>query len=160
MRYDGQHKLDVYLTRTLSDGFEYVPVCPEAELGLGVPREPIRLEGHPDNPQLVALNSRTDLTQSMQAFCRTRIATLDGENLCGYIFKSKSPSCGVERINVYPGATGSPSMSGRGIFAAILMQHMPQLPIEEAHRLHDPALCKRFIERVLLFKRELERADG
>ncbi|MDF7822395.1 DUF523 and DUF1722 domain-containing protein [Pontiellaceae bacterium B12227] len=162
VRYDGQHKRDEYLTKTLSNWFEYVPVCPEAELGLGVPRETIRLEGDPEAPDLVAPKSGTNLTNPMRKFCSRRVLDLMGEDLCGYILKSKSPSCGMERVKVYASKTGMPSNTGRGLYAEALMKQFPLLPVEEEGRLHDPALREKFIEQVFTLKRwrEMLRDDN
>lgn len=152
VRYDGQHKHDSYITGTLSSWFEFVPVCPEFELGLGVPREAMRLEGDPDHPRLVTNKTKRDLTEPMLAWCRKRVKELEQENLCGFIFKSKSPSSGMERVKVYS-AGGMPSNQGRGLFANAFMQHFPLLPVEEEGRLNDPGLRENFIERVFTLRR-------
>ncbi|VGO12484.1 hypothetical protein PDESU_01037 [Pontiella desulfatans] len=153
VRYDGQHKHDSYITGTLGQWFEFVPVCPEFELGLGVPRETMRLEGDPENPRLVTGKTRRDLTEPMLAWCSRRVKELERENLCGYIFKSKSPSSGMERVKVYPTGGGMPVNKGRGLFAHAFMQHFPLLPVEEEGRLNDPALRENFIERLFTLKR-------
>ncbi len=152
VRYDGQHKLDSYLVGTLSNWFEFVPVCPELEFGLGVPRETIRLEGDPENPRLVKTKSREDLTEPMRSFCRERVQGLLKENLGGYILKSRSPSCGMERVKVYSDK-GMPSNKGVGIYAAALMQQFPLIPVEEEGRLNDPALRENFIVQVFTLAR-------
>jgi uncharacterized protein YbgA (DUF1722 family)/uncharacterized protein YbbK (DUF523 family) len=153
VRYDGQHKRDTYLTGTLSHWFDFVPVCPEFELGLGVPREAMRLEGDPENPRLVTQKTRRDLTDPMLSWCSRRVKELEKENLCGFIFKSKSPSSGMERVKVYPVGGGMASKTGRGLFARAFMDHFPCLPVEEEGRLNDPALRENFIERVFTLKR-------
>ncbi len=153
VRYDGQHKQDSYITGTLSRWFEFVAVCPEFELGLGVPREPMRLEGDPDNPRLMTIKTRKDLTGPMTAWCRRRVRDLEQENLCGFIFKSKSPSSGMERVKVYPEGGGMAVKQGSGLFARSFMDHFPNLPVEEEGRLHDPALRENFFERVFTLKR-------
>jgi uncharacterized protein YbgA (DUF1722 family)/uncharacterized protein YbbK (DUF523 family) len=152
VRYDGQGKLDRYIADTLSQWFEYVPVCPEFELGLGVPRETMRLEGDPEQPRLMTNKSRVDLTDRMQAWCSARVEALEAENLCGFIFKSKSPSSGMERVKVYQSG-GMPVNRGRGLFAKAFMERFPLLPVEEEGRLHDPGLRENFIERVFTLKR-------
>ena len=152
VRYDGQHKHDSYLTGTLAQWFEFVPVCPEFELGLGVPRESMRLEGDPENPRLITNKTKRDLTDEMLAWCDQRVHELEIENLCGFIFKSKSPSSGMERVKVYS-EKGMPSNNGRGLFANAFMQHFPLLPVEEEGRLNDPALREKFIEQVFTLKR-------
>src|SRR2546428_9751094 len=98
VRYDGGHKRDPFLAETLGRFVEWVPVCPEMELGLGVPREPIRLEGDPAAPRLVAANSRRDLTRAMTRLAPARAEQLARLDLVGYVLKKDSPSCGMERV--------------------------------------------------------------
>jgi uncharacterized protein YbgA (DUF1722 family)/uncharacterized protein YbbK (DUF523 family) len=159
VRYDGQHKLDTFITGTLSQWFEFVPVCPEFELGLGVPREAMRLEGDPENPRLVTNKTKRDLTDAMLEWSRKRVEALEQENLCGFIFKSKSPSSGMERVKVYPVNGGMAAKKGRGLFAGTFMDHFPLLPVEEEGRLHDPILRENFIERVFTLQRWREMLD-
>lgn len=156
VRYDGQHKLDRYLTETLSQWFEFVPVCPEFELGLGVPREIMRLEGDPENPRLVTCNTKVDLTDRMQAWCAKRMEELERENLCGFIFKSKSPSCGMECVPVDQ-SNGMLVNTGHGLFAKAFMDHFPDLPVEEEGRLHDPVVRENFVERAVRYSSSCQR---
>ena len=154
VRYDGQHKHDNYVTGILSQWFEFVPVCPECELGLGVPREAIRLEDDPEAPRLMTVKTRKELTSSMQEFCDQRVVALEQDDLCGFIFKSKSPSCGMARVKVYPGSVkGVSSPKGIGLFSRAFMHHFPDLPVEEEGRLNDPALRENFLERIFTLKR-------
>jgi len=152
VRYDGGHKLDRFLTDTLGQYIEYVPVCPEMECGLGVPREPMHLEGDPNSPRLVTIRTKQDMTDRMVRWTRKRIKELEKENLCGFIFKSNSPSCGMERVSVY-NKKGMLVKKGVGIFARIFMNHFPLLPVEDEGRLHDPELRENFIERIFTLKR-------
>lgn len=152
VRYDGGHKLDRYLAGTLGEYFQYVPVCPEYELGLGVPRESLRLVGRPDRPKLMTSRTKRDITEKMTAWARKRVRELESEGLCGYIFKSKSPSSGMTRVKVYDDK-GMPSGTGSGIFARVFMDHFPTLPVEDDGRMHDPGLRENFIERVFALKR-------
>jgi uncharacterized protein YbgA (DUF1722 family)/uncharacterized protein YbbK (DUF523 family) len=152
VRYDGGHKLDRFLTETLGQYVEYVPVCPEVECGLPVPREPMRLEGDSDSPRLVTTHSKQDMTDRMVTWAQKRVAELEGEGLCGFIFKSNSPSSGMERVRVY-NEKGMPVKEGVGIFAKIFMNHFPLLPVEDEGRLHDPGLRENFIERVFTLRR-------
>jgi len=152
VRYDGGHQWDRYLTDTLGKYLSFVPVCPEVECGLGVPREPMRLEGDPNDPKLVTLRSRVDYTERMKAWARARTAELAREGLCGFIFKSGSPSSGMERVKIY-GPKGSPARSGVGLFARAFMDRFPLLPVEDEGRLHDPELRENFIERIFALKR-------
>ncbi len=152
VRYDGGHKLDRFLRDTLGQYVVYVPVCPEAECGLGIPREAMRLEGQADSPRLVTRQTRVDKTEMMVRWAQKRVAELEEENLCGFIFKSDSPSSGMERVKVYD-EKGMPAKAGVGIFARIFMEHFPLLPVEEEGRLHDAQLRENFIERIFTLQR-------
>ena len=152
VRYDGGHKLDRFLTDTLGQYVEYVPVCPEVECGLGVPRESMHLEGDPDSPRLVTIRTKQDMTDRMVTWAKKRVVELEKEGLYGFIFKSDSPSSGMERIRVY-NEKGMPVKKGVGIFARIFMDHFPLLPVEDEGRLHDPKLRENFIERIFTLKR-------
>jgi uncharacterized protein YbgA (DUF1722 family)/uncharacterized protein YbbK (DUF523 family) len=152
VRYDGGHKLDRFLTDTLGQYVEYVPVCPEVECGLPVPRESMHLQGNPDSPHLVTAHTRQDMTDRMVRWARKRVAELEREDLCGFIFKSNSPSSGMEQIRVY-NEKGMSVKKGVGIFARIFMDHFPLLPLEDEGRLHDPELRENFIERLFTLKR-------
>ncbi len=151
VRYDGNHQHDSFLTGTLGRFFEWVPVCPEVAIGLGVPRPPIRLTGSPAKPRAVGIEDPDiDVTEKLAAYGRKQARVLD--DISGYIFKSKSPSCGLERVKVYPFA-GAPAKRGRGIYADAFLAAQPWLPAEEEGRLGDPRLRENFIERVFVYRR-------
>ena len=152
VRFDGGHKRDPYLTETLGAFVEYVPVCPEVECGFPIPREPLRLVGDPEAPRLVTVRTMVDHTERMVKWAEKRLAELEGEGLCGFVFKSKSPSSGMARVKVYA-PNGVPSHKGVGIFARKFMERFPYVPVEEEGRLHDPAIRENFIERVFALKR-------
>jgi len=152
VRYDGGHKLDRFLTDTLGQYVQYVPVCPEVECGLPVPRESMRLEGNPDSPQLITSRTKQDMTDRMAHWAKRRVVEIEGEDLCGFIFKSDSPSSGMERVRVY-NEKGMPVKKGVGIFARMFMEHFPLLPVEDEGRLHDPELRDNFIERIFTLMR-------
>ena len=152
VRYDGGHKLDRFLRDTLGQYVEYVPVCPEVECGLGIPRESMHLEGDPEAPRLITTRMGLDLTDQMVSWAQQRVLELEREGLCGFIFKSNSPSSGMERVKIFDRA-GMPRKIGTGIFAGIFMKHFPSIPVEEEGRLHDPALRESFIERIFVLKR-------
>jgi uncharacterized protein YbgA (DUF1722 family)/uncharacterized protein YbbK (DUF523 family) len=158
VRYDGGHKLDRFLTDTLGKFVEYVPVCPEVECGLGVPRKSMRLEGNPDSPRLIVTSTREDMTERLSSWAQQRVAQLEKEDICGFIFKSDSPSSGMERVKVY-NEKSMPVKAGAGIFAKIFMKHFPLLPVEDEGRLHDPGLRENFIERIFSLKRWREALD-
>jgi uncharacterized protein YbbK (DUF523 family) len=147
VRYDGGHKLDRFLKDTFGAYVEYVPVCPEVECGLGVPRESMYLEGEPETPRLVTTRSKRDRTDLLVDWARKRVVELEAEKLCGFIFKRNSPSCGMEQVQVY-NENGVAVETGTGIFARIFMEHFPLLTVEDEGRLHDPKLRDNFIERI------------
>lgn len=152
VRYDGGHKHDRFLTGTLGQFVEYVPVCPEVECGMGIPRESLRLVGDIESPRLLTTKTGKDFTGQMKDWATGRLQALEVENLCGFIFKSDSPSSGMERVKVYP-ESGMPVKKGSGIFARMFMDHFPLIPVEEEGRLHDPKLRENFIERIFTLKR-------
>ena len=152
VRFDGGHKHDRFITDTLGQYVDFVPVCPEVECGLGIPREAMRLVGEIDTPRLVTIRTQIDYTQQMQTWARRRVQELEAENLNGFIFKSDSPSSGMERVKVY-NDKGMAVKKGIGMFARTFMEHFPLLPVEEEGRLHDPKLRENFIEAIFTFKR-------
>ena len=152
VRYDGGHKLDRYIRDTLGEYVDFIPVCPEVECGMPVPREAMRLVGDPESPRLVTILTRKDMTKQMLDWTAVRVRELESEELCGYIFKSNSPSSGMERVKVYDD-NGMPQKKGVGLFAKAFMDRFPLLPTEEEGRLHDPRLRENFIESVFVLKR-------
>ncbi len=152
VRYDGGHKHDPFLTKTLGEYVEYVPVCPEVECGLPIPREALRLVGNADNPRLLTQKTGIDHTRRMQDWAKGRLTELEQECLCGFVFKSKSPSSGMERVKVYS-ESGNLIGQSVGIFARMFMRHFPLLPVEEEGRLHDPLLRENFIDRIFVLRR-------
>lgn len=165
VRYNGGHARDHFITDTLSQYMEFVPVCPEVEVGMGTPRETLRLVGDPESPRLVTSKTKKDHTDAMMSWAERRVQELEKEELCGFIFKSKSPSSGMARVKVYTKG-GMPVNKGVGMFAREFMKHFPLLPVEEEGRLHDPKLRENFIEQIFvlqrwrdLLKREKRRGD-
>jgi uncharacterized protein YbgA (DUF1722 family)/uncharacterized protein YbbK (DUF523 family) len=160
VRFDGGHKRDHFLTETFGRLVEWVPVCPEVEVGMGTPREPIRLvrgadpasSGSEAQVRLVGVKSGKDWTQSMRNWSADRLEQLATLDLCGYVLKKDSPSCGMERVKIYA-PPGMPDKSGVGLFAAALLARFPTLPVEEEGRLQDPRLRDNFVERVFAYRR-------
>ena len=159
VRYNGGHALDRFLKDTLGKWVEYVPVCPEVECGFGIPRETFRLVGDPVNPRFITGRTKIDYTDRMLTWARRRVAELEGEDLLGFIFKSDSPSSGMERVKVYD-EKGMPQKKGVGLFARTFMEHFPMTPVEEEGRLHDPVLRENFIERIFTYKRYCDIMEG
>ncbi len=158
VRFDGNHKRDVFLVEVFGRHVTWVPVCPEVEMGLGVPREAMRLERHGHEVRLVTPKTGADHTDRLRTFAAQRLASLNRDRLCGYILKKDSPSCGMERVRLYP-STGVPDRSGQGLFAAALMRRFPHLPVEEEGRLQDPRLRENFVTRVFAYQRWGQMAE-
>jgi len=155
VRFDGGHKRSDFLVDTLGGFVEFVPVCPEMEIGLGVPRETLRLvrDGNAAGiARLVTNKTGVDHTDKMNAYAEQRVNALGREQISGYVLKKDSPSCGMERVRVY-GPSGIPSRDGSGLFAAALIRRYPSLPVEEEGRLTDPHLRENFVERVFAYRR-------
>ena len=165
VRYNGGHSHDRYITGTLGQYFTFVDVCPEVEAGFGIPRETLRLVGDPASPRLLTSRTGRDCTDTMSNWARKRVQELAKDNLCGFIFKSKSPSSGMERVKVYTEKGFPGSNKGVGLFARAFMARFPLIPVEEEGRLHDAALRENFIERIFALKRwrqvtEMKKSRG
>ncbi len=152
VRYDGGHKKDRYITDVLADYFHFIPVCPEVECGLPVPRETMHLVGNPEQPRLVTTKTKVDQTARMQEFCAEKVRELKNEKLCGFIFKKDSPSSGLHRVKIY-GPSGQAQKKSRGLFASAVLKVFPLLPVEEEGRLHDAGLRENFIEKIYCYQR-------
>lgn len=158
VRYDGGHKRDEYITTTLAKHTELVAVCPESEAGFGVPRKAMRLMSDLSSPRLVVRETGEDKTEIMNRWIHKKLEELSKIRLCGCILKSKSPSCGMERVKIY-NEKGAIKGSGSGLFGAALLAQFPLLPIEEEGRLHDEAIREHFIVRIFAYHRWLDLLD-
>ncbi len=152
VRWNGGHKRFRWLTDVLDPYVDWVPVCPEVEIGLGIPRETLRLVGDPESPRLVTTKTGIDHTDRMQSWARKRLDELASEDLCGFVFKSDSPSSGMIRVKVY-GKKGMPQKKGVGVFARAFMERFPLVPVEEDGRLNDPRIRENFIEQIFTLQR-------
>ncbi|MBM3940042.1 MAG: DUF1722 domain-containing protein [SAR202 cluster bacterium] len=153
VRYNGGHLNDSFLTGTISKYVEWVAVCPEVEMGMGVPRETIQLQGKSASPRLIATKTGVDHTEGMRSFAEARVAELGGANLDGFVLTKDSPSCGLMRVKVHRKEGGPPSRDGIGAFAWVLTTRMPDLPVEENGRLTDPRLRENFVDRIFVRRR-------
>lgn len=151
VRFDGGHKRDAFLTGVLSKHVDWWAVCPEVEVGMGTPRETLRLVRENGRTRMVTTRTAVDHTDSMNAWAKRRVEALAREGLDGYVLKKDSPSCGMERVKIQ-GPAG-PARDGRGLFAEALLARLPLLPVEEEGRLSDPGLRENFIERVFAYRR-------
>ncbi len=155
VRFDGGHKRNNYVVDVLSEHFDYVTFCPEVGIGLGIPRTTIRLV-RKENDQVAAVTndtSETEHTEALRVFAQDSLPKLT--DVCGYILKGGSPSCGMERVRVYAldKEDRPPERSGVGIYAGEILKAMPNLPVEEEGRLNDPRLRENFVERLFLYNR-------
>ncbi|MDF1583850.1 MAG: DUF523 and DUF1722 domain-containing protein [Methyloprofundus sp.] len=150
VRYDGGHKNNPYIVKTLGEYFELVPFCPEVASGMSTPRPPIQLRETEQGVRCVGVKDhQLDVTDQLQRCVSQQDHWL--ASLCGYILKKDSPSCGMERVKVYK--DDYPNRSGTGILAHYIQEHFPLLPMEEEGRLGDPHLRENFIQRVYVMQR-------
>ncbi len=150
VRFDSGHKNNSYINNTLSEYFDFIPFCPEVDIGLGIPRETIRLVLLDDKVHCVgSKNPDLDVTDRLKDCAQEQKSWQ--QNLSGYILKKDSPSCGMERVRLYKG--DMPDRVGVGIYAQKLMENFPDLPVEEEGRLGDAILRENFIQRVFIYAR-------
>lgn len=150
VRYDGGHKRHSYIESTLGQFFELIPFCPEVDIGMGIPRPPIRLELINHQVHCIGVNDpQQDVTLELKHSAQQQQSW--HQQLCGYILKKDSPSCGMERVKLYK--NNMPERVGQGIYAAQMMENFPHLPVEEEGRLGDPKLRENFIQRVYIMAR-------
>ncbi len=147
VRYDGGNRRDVYITDTLGQYFEWAPVCPEVECGLGVPREAMKLIEDGAAPHLVTIQTGTDFTDVMMKWMARKLKEIEKEKLCGFIFKSKSPSSAIVDAEIYC-ASRMTSRRGAGIFGGAFMKYFPLTPVIDDIQLNDPVLRKNFFEKI------------
>ena len=152
VRYDGNSKRDSYLVDVIGPFVEWVPVCPEVECGLPIPREAMRLIGNSDALCLVTIKTQKDITPQMDRWLGGKLGQLESESLCGFVFKTKSPSSAMRDAKIYS-SKGVPSQKGPGIFARAFMARFPNLPVEDEGRLQDAGLRENFIERIFVLHR-------
>ena len=150
VRFNGGHKESRLCSQALSEHFKFVPLCPEVAIGLGIPRQPVRLVGSPAQPQAVgSVDSTLNVTQPLHDYGLEMAAA--HTDISGYIFMQKSPSCGLERVKVYQDGGRPAELSGRGIYAQAFCAAHPDLPVEEDGRLNDPVLRENFLTRVYAY---------
>ena len=153
VRWNGDHKQDRYVRDVLGKYFEYIPTCPEVEVGMGTPREIVALYGTLEKPRMIGKKTQTDWTKKINEYTKDRVNELAKHDLCGYIFKSKSPSCGTGRVNVCSEFGSTKIRHGLGMFAKAFIKTLPLVPVEDEGRLHDSRIKENFIIRVFCFYR-------
>lgn len=160
VRYNGQHQLDHFIKDTLGQWCDFIPVCPEVECGLPIPRETMRLVGDIENPRLLTSRSGTDHTQRMQSWIEKEMQILEKEDLVAFIFKTKSPSSGMRKVKIYNEAGQTISYAGIGMFARAFIERFPDIPIEDNGRLCDTGLREKFIETIFVLQRWREAVSS
>ncbi|HJT19434.1 MAG TPA: DUF523 domain-containing protein [Nitrospira sp.] len=156
VRYDGGHKRNRFVTEVLGKYVEWVPVCPEVEAGLGTPREPMQLVGRKNGPRLVTVSTRQDRTTLLKGFSTQKMRELRALGLSGFVFKSRSPSCGIEKVPVYDGH-GVARSEGIGVFAQAFRKAFPRAPITDEDCLTDPAFRDEFLNQVYRYHDQKNR---
>ncbi len=151
VRFDGGHKRDALLMEVFGPDVDWVPVCPEVEVGMTTPREPVRLERDGGRLRMITIDTRIDYTGRIEAWSQRRLAELARLELDAYVLKSDSPSCGKAGVKVF-GAGAAPSRDGRGLFAEALMAALPRLPVEDEARLRDPKVRSDFLARISVYR--------
>jgi uncharacterized protein YbbK (DUF523 family) len=146
VRYNGKEKRDPFLIDTFGPHVEWVPVCPEVECGLPVPREEMHLVRNPDTLRLVTKFTGQDHTDRLLEWAVKKLTTLEGMELSGFIFKCRSPSCGITDVEIHD-LSGEPSHPGAGLFAGLFMERFPSIPAEDESRLHNPDLLRSFVQQ-------------
>ncbi|WIO75117.1 DUF523 and DUF1722 domain-containing protein [Porticoccaceae bacterium LTM1] len=158
VRHDGGHKHHSFITGTLGEYFDFVPFCPEVGAGLGTPRPPIRLVGDEQVVRVVgSKDPNLDVTDDLVGFCESKMPEI--AHLGGFILKKDSPSCGMERVKIYS-EKGHPAHKGSGVFAKMILENYPNLPVEEEGRLGDARLRENFIERIFIYQRWRELMES
>ena len=152
VRYDGKHKLQAWLESVA--GVEWIPICPELEAGMPVPREKIQIELHDGERMLMAIESRQDWSAKMDSVADDWIEQLQIQNVCGYVFKSRSPSCGVQDVPVYGGISGEVMERGQGRFAQRVHEAMPKMPLVEETQMESERLRKEFFRQARIFQND------
>lgn len=150
VRHDGSHRHDSFLTQTLSRFCELIPICPEVEAELGLPREAMHLESEGKEIRLIGSKSGRDLSSQLIKLTNKRMKFLAQEKIMGYIFKKRSPSCGISGIAVIDGQTKKLAHMGPGIYAQEFMINFPKIPVIDDGRLHNPELREAFFEKVFM----------
>ncbi len=159
VRYDGGHKLDHYLRDTLGQFIEWVPVCPEVESGLSIPREPMQLVGDSAKPRLVGVETKKDHTTSITRWAGKKLKHLEQGNISGFVLKARSPSCGVHDTKLFS-LFGKAVGERAGLFAEALRNRFPSMPVEDEEKLRDPGIRGNFIERVFVYHRWMDLVES
>jgi uncharacterized protein YbgA (DUF1722 family)/uncharacterized protein YbbK (DUF523 family) len=150
-RWNGLTISDEFVDR-LKPHVEFTTTCPEVEIGLGVPRDPIRVVMQSGTLHLKQPATKADVTDKMNAFCKSFLSSI--EEIDGFILKSRSPSCGVKEVKIYPGMEKSAALKkGSGFFGAAVMEKYPTIPVEDEGRLRNFVIREHFLKRIFTLAR-------
>jgi len=144
VRYDGGHRLAPFLKDAIGPYVTWVPVCPEADCGLGIPRPAMRLTGEPESPRLVTIDTGLDHTDKLLGWAGQKALELEAAGIAGFVFKSRSPSCALKDAPVY--AANGKVTKGPGLFARSVMQSLPNIIFEDEEGLSEPAFRNAFLD--------------
>jgi len=147
VRYDGTDKSDYYIKHIPVEFVEWVPVCPEVECGLTVPREAMQLTGNPGNIRIVTIHTKIDVTDILLEWTENKLVELTNLDLKGFIFKSRSPSCGINGVNIH-NSFNLPVQQGSGLFANSYMNHFSTIPVEDEEGISNPAIRESFMKKI------------
>jgi uncharacterized protein YbbK (DUF523 family) len=149
VRYDGESKWHRITVEIIGPVVEWVPLCPEIEIGMGVPRDPVNLVGPVESPSLVAVGTGINWSKEMKVFSRKKIQTWKKQGLNGYIFKSSSPSCGLRKVKVYKDLSREHWVSsGIGMFVSEFLREFPDLPVADEDELSTEQEAEVFIDKI------------
>ena len=154
-RYDGAHAKDDFIVNILQKYFDFVPYCPEKMI-FGTPRESIRLIELGEQIKVITNSSKHDVTKELENISIQCSNQIKDDDLCGIILKSKSPTCGIERVKVYQGDSSVNEKKGVGFFAHEIKKQYPYLPMEEEGRLQDPWLRENFLMQIFAYQELFE----
>ncbi|MCP4971507.1 MAG: DUF523 and DUF1722 domain-containing protein [Arcobacter sp.] len=154
-RYDGGHSKDKFILNELGKYFDFKPFCPE-KIIFATPREAIRLVKKDEKIKVKTSNTNIDVTSKVKNISEELVSQIEEDELCGFIFKSKSPTCGMQRVKVYKENKGVPENSEVGIFAGEVKDKYPLLPTEEEGRLGDAWLRENFLMQIFAYKNIFE----
>ncbi len=157
VRYNGDHKHSRFCTGVLAEHFEFVPVCPEVQAGMSIPRKPVRLVLDPDQSIHARESDNSSRDHTLAITQQADIFVQDNSAIAGFIATPNSPSCGVFGVKLYL-PNGNPINKTSGLFSQRLQALKPSLPVEESGRLNDAALRENFIMRVYTYHRWLTMA--
>lgn len=151
VRYSGDHALDREILETLGPHCQWLPVCPEREYGLPAPREPMILQGDIYNNQLRTIFTGINHTSGLVKWSFSKLKILRDAGICGFIFKSKSPSCGLYDVKIYHDHKIIYN-KGVGIFSRFFTLQQPEIPVIDEKALHDPAAREVFLAKAHAYK--------